>query len=253
MSQPYHRAILTYHSLSNSASVISMPPESFRLQMRSLFDRGIAVVSLEKLATADGRELDGPATALTFDDGYEDFYREAFPVLSEYRFVATVFLVSGYCGRTNDWPGQMRMVAGRPLLTWSRVAELQRAGVRFGAHTVTHPRLSALEWKEAAREVLDSKKQIEDRTGAAVSSFAYPYGAESERLRELVAENFQVGCSTRLGQLRPDSPRASLERIDTYYLSNLFWYRHLFHRRTSGYLLCRAQLRRWKNRLLPPS
>jgi peptidoglycan/xylan/chitin deacetylase (PgdA/CDA1 family) len=188
---------------------------------------------------------------LTFDDGYEDFYQEAFPILNEYRFPATVFLVAGYCGRSSDWPGQLS-AGQRPLLSWRKVTELHRAGIRFGAHTLTHRRLPALPWKEAAREVLDSKQQIEDHIGAAVSSFAYPYGADSPRLRTLVAENFAVGCSTRLGQLRPDSPRESLERIDTYYLSNLFWYRHLFHRRTSGYLLCRAQLRRWKNRLLPP-
>jgi len=251
MSQPFHRAILTYHSLNTSGSVIALPPETFRRQMRSLFDRGIAVVALEKLAAAGGHEIDGPAAALTFDDGFDDFYLEAFPVLSEYRFAATVFLVSGYCGRTNDWPGQPPTAGGRPLLSWSRIAELQRAGIRFGAHTMTHPRLPALPWKQAAREVLDSKKQIEDHIGEAVASFAFPYGAESPRLRHLIAENFAVGCSTRLGQLRPDSPRESLERIDTYYLSNLFWYRHLFHRRTSGYLLCRAQFRRWKNRLLP--
>jgi peptidoglycan/xylan/chitin deacetylase (PgdA/CDA1 family) len=210
-------------------------------------------VPLEKLAAAEAHELDGPAVALTFDDGYEDFQQEAFPILSEYRFPATVFLVSGYCGRSSDWPGQGRVAGKRPLLSWSTIAELHRGGIRFGAHTLTHPRLPALPWKEAAREVLDSKKQIEDRIGAAVSSFAYPYGAESPRLRALIAENFAVGCSTRLGQLRPGSPRESLERIDTYYVSNLFWYRHLFHRRTSSYLLCRAQLRRWKNRLLPAS
>lgn len=251
MPQSYHRAILTYHSLNLSVSLISMPPESFRRQMRSLFDRGIAVVPLEKLARGDSGEIEGPAVALTFDDGYEDFHQEAFPVLSEYRFPATVFLVSGYCGRTNDWPGQPASVGGRSLLSWSKIAELQRAGIRFGAHTVTHPRLPALSWLEASQEVLDSKKQIEDHIGESVSSFAYPYGAESAPLRELVAQNFAVGCSTRLGQLRPGSPRESLERIDTYYLSNLFWYRHLFHRRTSGYLVCRALLRRWKNRLLP--
>lgn len=251
MSQPYHRAILTYHSLNTSGSVIALPPDIFRSQMRSLFDRGIEVVPLEKLATADGNEIHGPAAALTFDDGFDDFYQEAFPVLSQHRFPATVFLVSGYCGRTNDWPGQPPSAGSRPLLSWSKIAELHRCGIRFGAHTVTHPRLPELAWKDAAREILDSKKQIEDRIGAAVTTFAYPYGEESPRLRTLVAEHFAAGCSTRLGQLRFDSPKESLERIDTYYLANLFWYRHLFHRRTSSYLLVRAQLRRWKNQLLP--
>jgi peptidoglycan/xylan/chitin deacetylase (PgdA/CDA1 family) len=219
--------------------------------MRSLFERGITVTGLTRL-TQPGEDLDNPTVALTFDDGFDDFYEQALPVLSEYRFTATVFVVSGYCGRTNDWPGQAREAGGRALMSWSRIAELRRAGIELGAHTVNHPRLPALGWETARREVLDSKKEIEDRIGAPVKSFAYPYGAESPRLRELVAQHFEVGCSTRLGPLRPNSPRVSLERIDIYYLANLFWYRHLFHRRTNSYLACRAQVRRWKNWLLPP-
>ena len=99
----------------------------------------------------------------------------------------------------------------------------------------------------ATEEILSSQRQIEDRLGRPVKTFAYPYGAESKPLRELVAEYFARGCSTRLGYLRPDSPRESLERIDVYYLRNRFWFRRLFGSPTTRYLGLRATLYHWRS------
>ena len=242
---PPTRAILTYHSLDASGAVISLRPEIFRQHIRSLLVQGIAVVSLEDILGPRRSEETQPAVALTFDDGFADFSPQAFPWLLQYAFPATVFLVSGYCGKTNDWPSQPPGLGGRALLGWSEIEELSRQGIEFGAHSVTHPDLTRLPLAAAREEILSSRKQIEDRVGRPVKTFAYPYGAESRPLRELVAEHFNRGCSTRLGYLRPDSPRESLERIDVYYLRNHFWFRRLFGAPMAGYLGLRATLRRW--------
>ena len=241
------RAILTYHSLDPSGAVISLRPEIFRQHIRSLVVQGIAVVSLEDILGPGRSEETQPAVALTFDDGFADFSPQAFPWLLQYAFPATVFLVSGYCGKTNDWPSQPPGLGGRALLGWSEIEELSRQGIEFGAHSVTHPDLTRLPLAAAREEILSSRKQIEDRVGRPVKAFAYPYGAESRPLRELVAEHFNRGCSTRLGYLRPDSPRESLERIDVYYLRNRFWFRRLFGAPTAGYLGLRATLRHWRS------
>ena len=244
---PPTRAILTYHSLDASGAVISLRPEIFRQHIRSLVVQGIAVVSLEDILGPRRSEETQPAVALTFDDGFADFSPQAFPWLLQYAFPATVFLVSGYCGKTNDWPSQPPGLGGRALLGWSEIEELSRQGIEFGAHSVTHPDLTRLPLAAAREEILSSRKQIEDRVGRPVKAFAYPYGAESRPLRELVAEHFNRGCSTRLGYLRPDSPRESLERIDVYYLRNRFWFRRLFGAPTTQYLGLRATLRHWRS------
>ena len=244
---PPTRAILTYHSLDASGAVVSLRPEIFRQHIRSLVVQGIAVVSLEDILGPRRSEETQPAVALTFDDGFADFSPQAFPWLLQYAFPATVFLVSGYCGKTNDWPSQPPGLGGRALLGWSEIEELSRQGIEFGAHSVTHPDLTRLPLAAAREEILSSRKQIEDRVGRPVKAFAYPYGAESRPLRELVAEHFNRGCSTRLGYLRPDSPRESLERIDVYYLRNRFWFRRLFGAPTAGYLGLRATLRSWRS------
>lgn len=247
------RAILTYHSLDDSGAVISLAPAIFQRQMRSLFERGITVSSPEDLAAGHGLEGLNPALSLTFDDGFSNFYTKAFPALAEYRIPATVFLVAGAVGTRSKWADQPASAAGSEILCWSRVEELRRAGVRFGAHTMTHPRLTDLPLDRARAEVLDSKKAIEDRIGGPVTAFAYPYGAESEELRILVGEHFEVGLSTRMGYLRQSSRRESLERIDVYYLRSLFWYRRLFRRVTGAYLVCRSTLRGWKHSVTGPS
>ena len=240
---PPTRAILTYHSLEASRSVISLRPEIFRRHMRSLVEQKIAVVSLEDILSPRHDGETQPAVALTFDDGFADFLYGAYPLLHENHFPATVFLVSGYCGKMNDWRSQRSGLGERPLLGWSDIEELSRQGIEFGAHSVTHPDLTKLPLAAATEEILSSQEQIEDHLGRPVKHFAYPYGAESKALRELVSEHFTRGCSTRLGYLRPDSPRESLERIDVYYLGNRFWFRHLFGAPTTQYLGLRATLR----------
>ncbi len=244
---PPTRAILTYHSLDASGSVISLRPEIFRQHIRSLVEQKIAVVSLEDILGPRQGEETQPAVALTFDDGFANFFHEACPLLHENHLPVTVFLISGYCGKTNDWSSQPPGLGGRALLGWSEIEELSRHGIEFGAHSVSHPDLTKLALAAATEEVLRSKKQIEDHVGRPVKDFAYPYGTESKLLRELVAEYFARGCSTRLGYLRPDSPRESLERIDVYYLRNRFWFRRLFGAPTIQYLGLRATLRHWRS------
>ncbi len=244
---PPTRAILTYHSLEAFRSVISVCPRVFHQHIHSLIEENIAVVTLEDILSPRQGEETQLAVALTFDDGFSNFFYEAYPLLHENHFPATVFLVSGYCGKTNDWPSQRPGLGGRALLGWSEIENLSRDGIEFGAHSVSHPDLTRLPLAAAREEILSSRKQIEDRVGRPVKAFAYPYGAESRPLRELVAEHFNRGCSTRLGYLRPDSPRESLERIDIYYLGNRFWFRRLFGAPTTQYLGLRATLRHWRS------
>ena len=250
------QAVLTYHSLDRSGSLISIKPKTFHEQIRWLVENRIAVMPLPELLRLNRSGAESDAVALTFDDGFENFATEAFPLLEEHHLPATVFLVAGYCGRTNDWPSQPRQFGGERLLAWPQIEELHRAGIEFGSHTVNHPDLTSLSSGEARAEILDSKKQIEDRIGETVTSFAYPFGAESPALRETVAEHFDIGCSTRLGFLDAATAQhaasiertASIERIDVYYLRNRSWFRRLFTPAGGAYLSLRGLGRTWRSK-----
>ena len=181
------RAILTYHSLDDSGSVISVAPHLFYRQMEALAASGVKVAPLAELLATPA-----PAVALTFDDGFHNFAVAAAPVLARFGFPATVFLVSGHCGGSNDWASQWPGIPRLPLLDWDAIRELGRAGFDFGAHTVTHPDLTKLADDRAREEVLSSKRQIEDATGRPVRCFAYPYGAAPAAVRRLVADRKSV-------------------------------------------------------------
>jgi len=231
--------ILTYHSLDESGSVISVRPEVFCAQMVFLAGAHIPVVPLPDVRSTPG------SVAITFDDGFRNFFEHAFPVLRQYRFPATVFVVSGYCGRRNDWPTQPKSsgIPSAELMSWSEVEEISRSGIDIGSHTATHPRMGALAPAEIEAELSTSRDAIEQRTGKPVRTLAYPYGASTPLVRAAVRHYFPWACGTRLAYLAEDSDNADLPRIDAYYLQNQFWFEGLQSLRGSAYLGFRALLR----------
>lgn len=136
---------------------------------------------------------------ITFDDGYMDNYEEAFPVLKEFGFPATFFIISGLAGQTNRWD----IVNGfreRRLMGWREIGELQRYGMTIGAHTVNHCMLNRVPEETASREVGECKRQLEDRLGTLVDHFAYPYGALNESIMDLVkSAGYRSACSVEPG------------------------------------------------------
>lgn len=238
------RAILTYHSIDDSGSIGSTAAETLRQHLGSLASQGIAAVAPGQITQARSPS----AVALTFDDGFANFYTDAFPALSRSGLTATVLIVAGKCGRSGDWARQPSALKNRELLTWSKIRELQAAGMEFGAHSMTHRSLPDLAIGEATSEILDSKREIEDRTGAAVEYFAYPYGEYTRPIADIVAENFRIGLSTDMGFVTEGSRAAALERIDAYYLRRAFWIDRLFTPLGGSYVACRAAARGLKKR-----
>jgi peptidoglycan/xylan/chitin deacetylase (PgdA/CDA1 family) len=216
-------AILTYHSLDDSGSVISIPPGVFRRQMETLAASSTPVVPLTELANHPG------AVALTFDDGFVNFAEHAVPVLESLSLPATVFVVSGHCGGRNNWltqsAGVPKLVPELPLMDWKTLRALPPR-ISLGAHTVTHPDLRRLTDVETRKEIYHSRAEIEQQTGRSVESFAYPYGAVSQHAAALVRPKFRVGCGTRLRFVDRSSDPAILPRLDAYYLKSTLWFRN---------------------------
>jgi peptidoglycan/xylan/chitin deacetylase (PgdA/CDA1 family) len=238
--------ILTYHSLDPSGSVISIAPHIFREQMQFLADTATRVVPLHAVRDTPG------AVALTFDDGFRNFYGHAFPILQRYRFPATVFVVSGYCCGRNDWPTQPRNhgVPTLELMNWCEIEEVANAGIDIGCHTTTHPRLGLLSPADIEDEVFSSRSAIEDHIGKPVRTFAYPYGESNQLARDIVRCHFQSACGTRLAYLSPNADAWNLPRIDVYYLQRRLWFQGLKSLRGNAYLTARALLRETRRRCI---
>jgi peptidoglycan/xylan/chitin deacetylase (PgdA/CDA1 family) len=212
--------ILTYHSLDESNSVTSVSPRFFRKHMHSLAQRGFLGISLSDLLDGwDGAgKLPVRPVVLTFDDGFANLIEHATPVLSELGFRATIFVVSGRCGQTNDWPNEAARIPRLPLLSWKELAQMVAAGFEVGAHSVTHRPLTKITPTEAEQEIVESKTMIEDRLGLPVKTFAYPFGFFSRRHCEIARRHFRGAVSAQLGSARPTDDRHQLPRLDVYYL-----------------------------------
>jgi len=198
--------ILAYHGVGGAGgSTLRVEPEQFEFQMRHLSTHNLRGSSLEQMDSGGAHPPSPGSVGLTFDDGYEDNYRVALPILQTYGFTATVFLVTDYVG--TDRPLEHDRLAGRSaetsrLVSWSQVREMADLGFRFGSHTCTHPDLTRLDDGDLERELEASKHTIEDRTGRAVEYFCYPEGWVDERVIRAVE-----AAGYRGAVLTPHSPR----------------------------------------------
>jgi peptidoglycan/xylan/chitin deacetylase (PgdA/CDA1 family) len=230
-------AILTYHSLDDSGSVISTPPEIFRRQIESLAGSGIPLVPIDRVASCPG------SVAVTFDDGYRNLAEHAFPVLEQFGVPATVFVVSRYCGLFNRWPSQSPgVVPEMPLLSWEQLAAVS-SGIEIGAHTATHPRLPALSADECDREMYECREEIEQRLARPVRWLAYPYGFCSSSVRSSAARYFDLAVGTSLRFVSPGVSPMDLPRIDMFYFRGRHSLDHFFSPMMRGYIGIRNAVR----------
>jgi peptidoglycan/xylan/chitin deacetylase (PgdA/CDA1 family) len=225
-SEEFRVPILTYHSIDNSGSVISTSPLKFQEQMQYLAESSFSVISLEEIVTriCENRPFLPKSIAITFDDGFKNVWSLALPILKEYKFKATVFLVTGHCGKDNRWNRQYEGIPLIELLEWDEISDMSSHGIDFGVHTMTHPILTELSSDKIAEEIIKSKLMIQNRLGKDSLFFAYPYGKLNSLVKGIVGDEFYGACSTDLGFATQKSDRYALPRIDMYYFSrnNLF-------------------------------
>lgn len=240
--------ILTFHSLDDSGSVVSLHPERFGELMRRLAERGQRGVSLEEALAPTDRGDDGRLFAITFDDGYRNLLERALPTLRELGFTATVFVVAGRLGEDNRWPaGPDDGVPTLELAGEAELRELMTAGWEIGSHGLSHRTLTELDERELERELADSRERLETTFEVPVRHFAYPYGRHDRRVRAQTGRHYSGAVGTRLAhceQVDRDVPFA-LPRIDAHYLRR--WNGEPLFRDLTG--RCYLTVRRWARAL----
>lgn len=172
--------VLCYHSVHPTYKFASATPAQFDKHVRWLKDH-CDIISLSEVldkVSTPNRYDSGPRVAITFDDGYEDNFFNALPILVRHGVKASFFLATGFIDRNPKVMDRMRRMRRADVtgLTWEQVSSIDQAGMQIGSHTVTHANLAELNEKSAWIELSDSKRVIEDHLGKEVVSLAYPYG-----------------------------------------------------------------------------
>lgn len=231
--------MLMYHSISPDLDVQRAPyyrvvtaPSTFAAHLRLLKSEGFAIVTLSEAVAMlrDGSvPREGPVpVVITFDDGLEDFYTNAFPLLEAEGARATVFLSSAYIDG--------RFPTGHRCLSARQVRELASRGIEFGSHSATHGRLVEQTPERLEHELAASKADIEAILGKEVDLFSYPYRFPAEnrefvdRLHDrLVANGYRAGVTTTVGRATPGLDMLFLPRLpvndcddDEFFRAKLF-------------------------------
>ncbi|MBI4227210.1 MAG: polysaccharide deacetylase family protein [Candidatus Omnitrophica bacterium] len=200
----WYPPILTYHRVhpDPATDTPTLSPMVFARQMAQLAQRWHAVDPDALAAWLERRgRLPARAVMVTFDDGTEDTYTQALPVLARHRIPAAVFMIADNVGR----PG---------FLTRDQLRALHGHGVTIGSHTVYHAYLPSRDRDQVRRELVDSKRFLEDQVGAPVDWLSYPGGGYTAEARRLAEEaGYRAACTTNRGTRRWPIDRWALRRI----------------------------------------
>jgi peptidoglycan/xylan/chitin deacetylase (PgdA/CDA1 family) len=197
--------ILMYHGVADVAedpNQLCVTPARFAGQMAALRRLGLRGVGVGALTDAIRAGRPRGLVGITFDDGYVSVLEAALPELSRHGFTASVFVISGRLGGTNEWDEGPSW----PLLSAGQVGELAAAGMEIGSHSTTHVRLAGLEAGQLEDEISRSRASLRELTGAPVRGFAYPYGSMDAAARRAVHDaGYDYACAvqTPLADLGP--------------------------------------------------
>ena len=237
--------ILTFHALDNQSSAISFSPKVFQRSIAKLHEAEYQSITLMEAVEclSQGNPFPNQSFVITFDDGYQSVYEEAFPVLHSYGMSATIFLTVGKDISAKP-DSRLPSIEGRSMLNWREIKEMNMEGITFGAHTLTHPDLTRLPSDRVEAEICRSKMIIEDTLSTQTSSFAYPYGRHNRRCRDIVQQYFACACSDKLGLVFGSSNPFTLERVDAYYLRTERLFDIMLTKLFPWYILARSIPRR---------
>ena len=225
----YVPVILMYHSVGEKTTALdgygpklSVSRDAFQKQMRFLSEWGYRVISLEEFIERikAGKKIPARTVAITFDDGLKNNFTDAYPILKEYGFPATIFVITD-------------SVEKEKFLTWNDISIMQENNISMGSHTASHAWLPDLDEMGLFAELLGSKAMLENRTGKSVKTLSYPLGGFNDKVKDAARKLGYIGAvATNPGPAYPARDPYALKRIRISMTSNnlfSFWIE------TSGY------------------
>ena len=201
--------VLMYHMIKehlpkyNKRNKWRVRVEDFENQMAWFAKYGWHSYTISELLEA--KVLPPKSFCITFDDGYEDNFTNALPILKKYGFKATIYLVPQYT--YNSWE-KFEEGTFDKLLNLEQIKQMQESGmIEFGSHTLHHKNLLTIPDIEAGVEIIDSKKEVEKMTGESCKSFAYPYGKYSDNIVRVVKNaGYKNATIVKRGFFEEDRP-----------------------------------------------
>ena len=206
--------------------------DMFKKHLQYLKDKNYTVITfkdLDKIGWRNRFEKGKKYIILTFDDGYKDNYELAFPILKEFGFKATIFLMGSLT--YNEWDVKAGGERKFSLMSVEMIKEMQDYGIEFGAHTFNHPKINTLSNEEIAHQIVDVRKPLEEKIGKEIITFAYPYGILNDYAKEMAKKaDYTFALATDSGSVCLSDDLYQIRRIAIFPNTNLF----SFKRKVAG-------------------
>jgi peptidoglycan/xylan/chitin deacetylase (PgdA/CDA1 family) len=173
--------------------------ESFKKQLEYLSLNGFEVLSLADALQYMVKEREAKKgmrpISLSFDNGYLDFYEKAFPVLSQYRFPATLLISPRKVGKQRSM-GDQKI----PYLTWDLLRELAEKDISIGVYEDDSWNINDIAEEVVLQHVTEYKKDLEDKLGKEIHYFGVKEGVPNQKIRDLLLSEgykaFLTECPT---------------------------------------------------------
>lgn len=212
--------VLMYHKIDPDPQTggfgLRVPPASFDWEMHYLKQNGYHTVNLGDVVDhyQQGKPLPDKPIVVTFDDGYEDNYLYALPILKKYGFTATVFVVADTIGGINEFDYKIHAEPKVKMMNWTEIKAMDAAGITIGSHTLDHPWLTRVSPAEAKRQIAGAKTVLEKGLGKPVEYFCYPHGAYNDAIAKLVQESgYKAATTTNQGLAKAGDNPYELNRV----------------------------------------
>ena len=202
--------VLNYHQINDrDENALTIHTDQFEAEMKYLADNGYHTITPAELIAAwdEGKELPEKPVIITFDDGYVDNYKNAYPILQKYGLKGTIFIVSDYIGTYPNY------------LTWAMAEEMQSSGlIDIESHTLSHAQLDQLNSQEELdHQLRDSKQAIDWHLKKDVRFIAYPCGAFNDAIEEsTLSAGYKGAFTVHYGLAEPHENRLQLDRVPIF-------------------------------------
>ena len=208
------KLILLYHNIAPTLSPFGgvVSPTTFKNHIRYIKNLNLKFLSPDEFFKNSNGIL------ITFDDGFEELYKYAFPIIQDEDIPAMIFIVSGYAGKRNDWD----IALGKSFvhLSWDKIKEMHRYGIVIGSHSHFHPDYTRVSIETVKKDIKESYDKVSEEIGERVKYFSYPFGRALEEDWMVVREAGFERAFTSI-PIKNDNPYY-LGRWGVYTIDNIY-------------------------------
>lgn len=206
--------VLMYHSISNLENKSSLSTKVFEKQMKIMKYLGFETTDLVKFTNNKKKFI------VTFDDGYEDVFLNALPILKKYNFQAICFFVTDYIGKTNLWDSNLSKYTKMKIMNKDQIKHWHDCGMIVGSHTKNHINLKSLSDFEKYDQMKHPIDFFKEKFNIKVNYFSYPFGAYDQKSLQIGKSMYKYSFTTNRGRFdtsfhsQNEIPRVPINKKD---------------------------------------